>query len=182
MTFEQPYVPETVLISIMHTNNELGTEQPIAEIAAAAREAGVVFHCDGVQSTGKIPARMDDLGVDLFTLSAHKIYGPKGAGALYVRKGTPIEKIQYGGSHERDQRPGTLNVPGIVGLGAAADLAESNLIEERVRLAALRDRLEGGVLERIDHVTVNGAAARRVPNTTNLRFDFLEGRGHGHRS
>ena len=167
--------PETVLISIMHTNNELGTEQPIAEIAAAAREAGVVFHCDGVQSTGKIPARMDDLGVDLFTLSAHKIYGPKGAGALYVRKGTPIEKIQYGGSHERDQRPGTLNVPGIVGLGAAADLAESNLIEERVRLAALRDRLEGGVLERIDHVTVNGAAARRVPNTTNLRFDFLEG-------
>ncbi len=167
--------PETVLISIMHTNNELGTEQPIAEIAVAAREAGVVFHCDGVQSTGKIPTRMDDLGVDLFTLSAHKIYGPKGAGALYVRKGTPIEKIQYGGSHERDQRPGTLNVPGIVGLGAAAALAESNLVEEGVRLAALRDRLEGGVLEKIDHVRVNGAAARRAPNTTNLRFDFLEG-------
>ena len=167
--------PETVLISIMHTNNELGTEQPIAEIAAAAREAGVVFHCDGVQSTGKIPARMDELGVDLFTLSAHKIYGPKGAGALYVRKGTPIEKIQYGGSHERDQRPGTLNVPGIVGLGAAADLAETNLIEEGGRLVALRDRLEGGLLEQIDHVRVNGARARRVPNTTNLRFDFLEG-------
>ncbi len=167
--------PETVLISIMHTNNELGTEQPIAEIAVAAREAGVVFHCDGVQSTGKIPTRMDDLGVDLFTLSAHKIYGPKGVGALYVRKGTPIEKIQYGGSHERDQRPGTLNVPGIVGLGAAADLAESNLVEEGGRLAALRDRLEGGVLEKIDHVTLNGAEARRVPNTTNLRFDFLEG-------
>ena len=100
----------------MHTNNELGTEQPIAEIAAVAREAGVLFHSDGVQSIGKIPARMDELGVDLFSLSAHKIYGPKGAGALYVRKGTSIEKIQYGGSHERDQRPGTLNVPGIVGL------------------------------------------------------------------
>ena len=167
--------PETVLISVMHTNNELGTEQPIAEIAAVAREAGVLFHSDGVQSSGKIPARMDDLGVDLFSLSAHKIYGPKGAGALYVRKGTAIEKIQYGGSHERDQRPGTLNVPGIVGLGAAAELAENSLIEEPGRLGALRDRLEGGVLERVDHVSVNGGGVKRVPNTTNLLFDFLEG-------
>ena len=167
--------PETVLISIMHTNNELGTEQPIAAIGAVAREAGVAFHSDGVQSAGKIPARMDELGVDLFSLSAHKIYGPKGAGALYVRKGTSIEKIQYGGSHERDQRPGTLNVPGIVGLGAAAELAEKNLAEEASRLAALRDRLESGVLEKIEHVAVNGAGSRRAPNTTNLRFDFLEG-------
>ena len=167
--------PETVLISIMHTNNELGTEQPIAAIGAVAREAGVAFHSDGVQSAGKIPARMDELGVDLFSISAHKIYGPKGAGALYVRKGTSIEKIQYGGSHERDQRPGTLNVPGIVGLGAAAELAEKNLAQEAGRLAALRDRLESGVLEKIEHVAVNGAGSQRVPNTTNLRFDFLEG-------
>ena len=167
--------PDTVLISVMHTNNELGTEQPIAEIAAVAREAGVLFHSDGVQSIGKIPARMDDLGVDLFSLSAHKIYGPKGAGALYVRKGTAIEKIQYGGSHERDQRPGTLNVPGIVGLGAAAELAETDCTAEADRLAALRDRLERKVLEQVEYVSVNGGGSRRVPNTTNLRFDFLEG-------
>ena len=167
--------PDTVLISVMHTNNELGTEQPIGEIAAVAREAGVLFHSDGVQSIGKIPARMDDLGVDLFSLSAHKIYGPKGAGALYVRKGTAIEKIQYGGSHERDQRPGTLNVPGIVGLGAAAELAETDCTAEADRLAALRDRLERKVLEQVEYVSVNGGGSRRVPNTTNLRFDFLEG-------
>ena len=163
----------------MHTNNELGTEQPIAEIAAAARESGVVFHCDGVQSTGKIATRMDDLGVDLFTLSAHKIYGPKGAGALYVRKGTPIEKIQYGGSHERDQRPGTLNVPGIVGLGAAADLAENHLAEEGARLAALRDRLEHGVLEqtRSCNRQWGGGSARAQHDEFVLRLS--RGRGHG---
>ena len=167
--------PETVLISIMHTNNELGTLQPITEISRIARENGVVFHCDGVQSTGKIPTRVDELGVDLFNLSAHKIYGPKGAGALYIRKGTSVEKIQYGGSHERDQRPGTLNVPGIVGLGAAAALAEKNLAEEGRRMEALRDRLEAAILERVESTQVNGAGAARVPNTTNIRFDYLEG-------
>ena len=167
--------PETVLISIMHTNNELGTKQPIAEISQIARANGIVFHCDGVQSTGKIPTRVDELGVDLFNLSAHKIYGPKGAGALYIRKGTNIEKIQYGGSHERDQRPGTLNVPGIVGLGAAAALAEKNLAEEGRRMEALRDRLEAAILERVESTQVNGAGAARVPNTTNIRFDYLEG-------
>ena len=167
--------PETVLISIMHTNNELGTEQPIAEISKIARDNGVVFHCDGVQSSGKIATRVDELGVDLFNLSAHKIYGPKGAGALFIRKGTNIEKIQYGGSHERDRRPGTLNVPGIVGLGAAAALAEKNLEEESSRIEALRDRLEEEILGRIESTRVNGAGTARVPNTTNIRFDYLEG-------
>ena len=167
--------PETVLISIMHTNNELGTEQPIAEISKIARDNGVVFHCDGVQSTGKIATRVDELGVDLFNLSAHKIYGPKGVGALYIRKGTNIEKIQYGGSHERDRRPGTLNVPGIVGLGAAAALAEKNLAEEGCRIGSLRDRLEEEILARIESAQVNGAGTARVPNTTNIRFDYLEG-------
>ena len=167
--------PETVLISIMHTNNELGTEQPIAEISKIARDNGVVFHCDGVQSSGKIATRVDELGVHLFNLSAHKIYGPKGAGALYIRKGTNIEKIQYGGSHERDRRPGTLNVPGIVGLGAAAALAEKNLAEESSRIETLRDRLEEEILGRIESTQVNGAGTTRVPNTTNIRFDYLEG-------
>jgi len=118
---------------------------------------------------------MDELGVDLFNLSAHKIYGPKGAGALYIRKGTDIEKTQYGGSHERDRRPGTLNVPGIVGLGAAAELAENNLAAESSRIEALRDRLEEEILGRIESTQVNGAGVARVPNTTNIRFDYLEG-------
>ena len=156
--------PETVLISIMHINKELGTEQPISEIAAIAHEIGAVMHTDGVQSAGRIPTDMDKLGVDLFSLSAHKFYGPKGIGALFVRRGVALERIQYGGSHERSRRPGTLNVSGIVGLGAASKLAKKNLGAESARLTMLRD-----------YVAVNGAVSPRVPNTTNLRFDFLEG-------
>ena len=167
--------PETILISIMHSNNELGTEQPIAEIAAIAHEAGAVMHSDGVQSTGKISTDMKNLDLDLFSLSAHKIYGPKGVGALFIRKGTLIKKTQYGGHHERNHRPGTLNVPGIVGFGVAAELAEKNLHTEPIRLAALRDRLERGVLDRIDNVRVNGSRVARVSNTTNLCFDFVDG-------
>jgi len=167
--------PETVLISIMHINNELGTEQPISEIAEIAHGAGAVMHTDGVQSAGKISTDMDELGVDLFSLSAHKFYGPKGIGALFIRRGVSLEKIQYGGSHERSRRPGTLNVPGIVGLGAAAELAKGSLGSESARLAILRDRLESEVLKRIDHAVVNGVKSPRVPNTTNLQFDFLEG-------
>ena len=159
----------------MHINNELGTEQPISEIAAIAHEIGAVMHTDGVQSAGRIPTDMDKLGVDLFSLSAHKFYGPKGIGALFVRRGVALERIQYGGSHERSRRPGTLNVSGIVGLGAASKLAKKNLGAESARLTMLRDRLEAEVLERIDYVAVNGAVSPRVPNTTNLRFDFLEG-------
>jgi cysteine desulfurase len=166
--------PGTVLISVMHANNELGTVQPLAEIGKVAREAGVVFHTDGVQSAGKIPTNVDELGVDFFSLSAHKIYGPKGAGAMYFRKGAEFEPIQFGGSHERGQRPGTENVPGIVGLGAAAELAAKSLESEGPRLSALRDRLESGILERVDSAGVNGGSPR-VPNTTSIHFEHVEG-------
>ena len=167
--------PETVLITVMHANNELGTVQPIREIAAIAREAGVAVHTDGVQSTGKIPVDVRELGVDFFSLSGHKIYGPKGVGALYVRRGSRLRPILYGGHHERDRRPGTENVPGAVGLGAAAELARRQLATEMPRLAALRDRLESGLVARLDAVRINGAGAPRVPNTTNVCFDFVEG-------
>jgi len=167
--------PETVLISIMHANNETGVIQPIEEISRVAREAGVLLHSDGVQSTGKIPVDVHELGVDLFSLSAHKIYGPKGVGALYVRKGVELERIQFGGSHERGRRPGTENVAGIVGLGAAAELVRQGLKEESARMAALRDRLEQELLRRIPSAGVNGAGAPRTPNTANLYFDGVEG-------
>ena len=167
--------PHTELISIMHANNELGTVQPVAQISEIAREAGVVFHSDGVQSTGKIPTEMEELGVDLFSLSAHKFYGPKGAGALYVRKGTQLEQIQHGGRHERGYRAGTQNVPGIVGLGEAAALARKKMPTESGRLTEIRDRFESSLLERIESATVNGSATARVPNTTNIRFDGVEG-------
>jgi cysteine desulfurase len=166
--------PETVLISIMHANNELGTVQPLAEIGRIAQEASVAFHTDGVQSAGKIPTDVAELGVDFFSLSAHKIYGPKGAGAMYFRKGVEFEPIQFGGSHERGQRPGTENVPGIVGLGAAAELAARTLDSEGKRLSELRDRLERGIVERVDLTAVNGGPPR-VPNTTSVRFDHIEG-------
>jgi cysteine desulfurase len=167
--------PETVLISVMHANNELGTVQPIQQIARLAREAGIPFHTDGVQSAGKLTTDVQELGVDLFALSGHKIYAPKGVGALYVRKGTVLEPVVFGGRHERGRRPGTENVPGIVGLGKAAELARGNLASESARLAGLRDRLEGGIIERIEHVTVNGGGRERTPNTTNIRFDYIEG-------
>jgi cysteine desulfurase len=167
--------PETVLISIMHANNELGTVQPIAAIARIAREAGVLFHSDGVQSCGKLPTNMQELGVDLFTMSAHKIYGPKGVGALYVRKGTKIEAIQHGGHHERDRRPGTENVPGIVGLGEAAESAQKRFALETERLAALRDAFERSVTERVENVLINAKDSPRVPNTSNIFFDHLQG-------
>jgi cysteine desulfurase len=153
----------------------LGTVQPIAEIARIAAEAGVRFHTDAVQSAGKLPVDVESLGVDLLSLSAHKLYGPKGVGALYIRRGVHLRPLLYGGHHERDRRPGTENVPGIVGLGQAASLARQRLREEAVRLAALRDRLERGLLERIPHLRVNGASAPRTPNTTNITFSFIEG-------
>jgi cysteine desulfurase len=167
--------PETVLISVMHANNELGGIQPVREIAAIARAAGVVMHSDGVQAAGKIPVEVRELGVDLYSISSHKIYGPKGAGALYVRRGANLRPILYGGHHERDRRPGTENVPGLVGLGAAAEMAKRDLASEMPRLAALRDRLEQGLLARLDAATVNAGRAPRVPNTTNICFDFVEG-------
>lgn len=162
--------PKTILISVMHANNELGTIQPIEEIGRIAAEADIYFHCDAVQSAGKLPLDVNQLGVDLLSISAHKIYGPKGVGALYVRTGTPLAPQFHGGHHERDRRPGTENVPGIVGLGKAAELARANLATEPQRIAALRDRLERAILDSISSVRVNGDVARRAPNTTNLSF------------
>ena len=167
--------PETVLVSVMHANNELGTLQPIAEIARIAREAGVCFHVDGVQALGKIPVDVDALDVDLYSMSGHKLFAPKGVGALYVRKGTKLAPLTFGGHHERDRRAGTENVPGIAGFGAAAELAARDLAERETSLAALRDRLEGFVRERIAESGVNGGGAQRMPNTANIYFDGIDG-------
>ncbi len=167
--------PETILITVMHANNELGTIQPIAEIGRIAFEANVYFHCDAVQSAGKIPVDVNELKVDFLALSAHKFYGPKGVGALYVRENTPLEPLFVGGTHERDRRPGTENVAGIVGMGKAAELARAHLADEPARLAALRDRLEQGILGAVPDAQVNGNRARRVANTTNFTFSHAEG-------
>jgi cysteine desulfurase len=169
--------PETFLISVMHANNELGTIQPIEEIARIAAEADVFFHADAVQSAGKLPLNVNALNVDLLTLSAHKIYGPKGVGALYVRTGTPIAPQMFGGHHERDRRPGTENVPAIVGFGRAAELATQNLAtsDEFSRIAQLRDKLEQEILAAVLGARVNGDSSHRVSNTTNLTFDGVAG-------
>ena len=145
--------PETVLITIMLANNELGTLEPIEEIGKIAAETGVTFHTDAMQAAGKIPIDVTRLGVHLLSISAHKLYGPKGVGALYVRKGTRLEPLMYGGHSERDRRPGTEDVAGIAGLGKAAELAMMRMEEESQRLAALRDRLEKGLLERVPYAT-----------------------------
>ena len=166
--------PDTVLVSVMHANNELGTLQPIREIGEITREAGVPFHSDGVQSFGKVDTDVAEMGVDLYSLSAHKIYGPKGVGALYIRRGLQVEKVQYGGSHERDRRPGTENVPGIVGLGAAAELAGAERLEESERVGNLRDRLEAGVLDSVPLTHVHGSDAPRLATTSSLQFDHIE--------
>jgi len=167
--------PDTVLVSVMHANNELGTVQPVAEIAAIARDAGVYVHADGVQALGKIPVDVDALGVDLYSVSGHKIYAPKGIGALYARRGTRLGAILFGGHHERERRPGTENVPGAAAFGCAAESAETHLETEARRIGELRDRLESAILERIPHTGVNGNRAARTPNTTNIYFDGLEG-------
>jgi len=167
--------PSTVLITVMYANNELGTIQPVAEIATVAREHGILMHTDAVQAAGKIPLDVKALGVDLLTISGHKIYAPKGVGALYVRRNTRLRPLTYGGHHERDRRAGTENVAGIAALGKAAEIAQRDLESDAARLGALRDRLEHGVLERIEEAGVNGDPAGRVPNTTNVRFDYLEG-------
>jgi len=167
--------PETVLITVMHANNELGTVQPIQEIGRIAAEADIHFHTDAVQSAGKLPINVEQLGVDLLSISGHKLYGPKGVGVLYVGKGTRLRPILFGGHHERDRRPGTENVAGIVGLGAAAELARQHLADESARIAGLRDRLEAGLLDRIPQARVNGSRLHRTPNTANVTFSFCEG-------
>jgi cysteine desulfurase len=166
--------PETVLITVMHANNETGTLQPIREIAEMARAHGAMFHSDGVQVAGRMPVNVRELGVDLYSISGHKFGAPKGIGALYVRKGVPLEPILFGGHHERDRRAGTENVPGAVALGRAVGLASG-----WAETAVLRDRLEHGILRRIAGASVNGPESQRdnnrIPNTTNIRFDGIEG-------
>ncbi len=167
--------PETVLISIMLTNNETGTIEPIAEIGKVAAEKGIALHTDAVQAAGKISIDVNDLGVDLLSISAHKFNGPKGIGALYIRKGTQLSPLLYGGHSERDRRPGTEDVAAIAGMGEAAKLARIGIAQESERVRGLRDRLEQGLLVRVPHSWVNGAKAPRVPNTSNLTFPFIEG-------
>jgi cysteine desulfurase len=167
--------PDTSLVSIMHVNNELGTIQPIREIAAIAHDAGALMHSDGVQAAGRIPVHMNDLDVDLYSVSAHKMRGPKGVGALFVRKNVTPGSLLFGGRHEAGRRAGTENTPGIVAMGQAAKLAQAQLTSEMDRIAGLRDRLERGIVDSIPDVTINGAGADRVPNTTNLCFEGIEG-------
>ena len=159
----------------MHANNELGTIQPLEEIGRLAAEADVYLHTDAVQSAGKIPIDVNALGVDLLSLSGHKLYAPKGIGALYVRGGTRLRQLLYGGHHQRGFRPGTENVAGIVGFGKAAEIARKSLRETAQRVSTLRDKLEQGLLHRVPQSRVNGGAAPRTPNTANLVFPGVEG-------
>ncbi|OPZ83386.1 MAG: Cysteine desulfurase [bacterium ADurb.Bin429] len=167
--------PDTTLVTIMHANNEVGTIQPIAEIGEICRAAGVLFHTDAVQTVGHLPTLVDELQVDMLSLSGHKLYGPKGVGALYLRKGVRIKPLMYGGGHERGLRSGTEHVPGIVGLGRAAELALTEMDAEASRLAALRDRLLAGLVERIPNVAVTGHPTRRLPNSASVCVKGLEG-------
>jgi cysteine desulfurase len=167
--------PETVLITIMHANNELGTVQPLEQIGSIAKEADVYLHTDAVQSAGKIPIDVNQFLLDLLSLSGHKLYAPKGIGALYIRGGTRLRQLLYGGHHQRGFRPGTENVAGIVGFGKAAEIARDSLANDARRLSALRDQLEHGLLHRVPHSRINGGHAPRTPNTANLVFPGVEG-------
>jgi len=164
-----------ILISIMHANNEIGTIEPVAEIGKIAKEAGIYFHTDAVQTAGHIPIDVNEFGVDLLSMSAHKLYGPKGVGALYIRKGTKLTSFMHGGGQEGGRRASTQNVPGIVGFGRAVELAQQEMSEEAKRLPYLRDKLIKGILECIDHSRLNGHPQQRLPNNVNVSIDFVEG-------
>jgi len=164
----------TALVSVMHANNEIGTIQPIAELARIAHGRGALFHTDAVQSVAKIPVDTRALGIDLLSMSAHKFYGPKGAGALFIKRGARVTAILTGGKHERNRRAGTENIAAIAGFGAAAVLAARKMAAEAARLRAMRNRLEDGVLETVPGTAINGAREPRVPNTTNISFESVE--------
>ncbi len=168
---------ETVLISVMTANNEVGTIEPVAEIARIAREKGVAFHSDSIQLLGKLPVEVSELGADLLSFSAHKIYGPKGVGALYLRKGTRIHPLVHGGGHEGGKRAGTENVPGLVGFGKACELAAQEAGGYEKKVEPLRDLLEKLIKERVKDVIFNGSREKRLPNTLNLSFKYVEGEG-----
>ena len=168
--------PDTILVSVMHANNEVGTIQPIEEIGKLVREHGAAFHVDAVQTLGKIPVNVNNLNVDLLTISGHKIYGPKGVGALYIRKGIRISPLMHGGGQEKKRRSGTENAPGIIGFGKACELAGQRMFEEAKRVKKLRDKLLTGIVERIEHVKVNGPLGDlRLPNNVNVSIEFVEG-------
>jgi len=170
--------PKTILISIMYANNEIGVVQPVAEIGKIAKEKGVFFHADAVQAVGKIPVDVQKDGIDLMSISGHKIYGPKGVGALYVRRKNPrvqLSAIIDGGGHERGMRSGTLNVPGIVGLGKACELCQQEMAQESARLQGLRDRLKESIMSRLDETYINGSMEHRLPHNINISFAYVEG-------
>jgi cysteine desulfurase len=170
--------PKTILISIMYANNEIGVVQPVAEIGKIAKEKGIFFHVDGVQAIGKIPVDVQKDGIDLLSISGHKLYGPKGVGALYVRRKNPrvqLAAIIDGGGHERGMRSGTLNVPGIVGLGKACELCQQEMATESERLRRLRDRLKESIMSRLDETFINGSMTHRLPHNINISFAYVEG-------
>ncbi|MEO6203055.1 MAG: IscS subfamily cysteine desulfurase [Nitrospirales bacterium] len=169
---------QTILISIMMANNEIGTINPVAAIGKVAKEKGVLFHCDATQGVGKIPVNVQEMGIDLMSFTGHKIYGPKGVGALYVRRKAPrvrLEAMMYGGGHERGMRSGTLPVPLIVGFGKACELCEQEMSTESVRMAKMRDRLQEGIMKSMDEVYLNGHPTERLPNNLNISFAYVEG-------
>jgi cysteine desulfurase len=170
--------PKTSLISIMYANNEIGVIQPVAEIGKLAKEKGVLFHVDGVQAAGKVPVDVQRDNIDLLSISAHKMYGPKGVGALYVRRKNPrvqLSAIIDGGGHERGMRSGTLNVPGIVGFGKAAELCQQEMVAETERMRRLRDRLKDSVMSQLDETYINGSMVHRLPHNINISFAYVEG-------
>ncbi|OGO44946.1 MAG: cysteine desulfurase NifS [Chloroflexi bacterium RBG_16_60_22] len=167
--------PRTLIVSVMHANNEVGTIQPLEEISKITHEAGAYFHTDAVQTVGHIPVDVDKLGVDLLSMSAHKLYGPKGIGALYIRKGTRLASFLHGGEQEKGRRAGTENVPGIIGLGKAAEITRAELECEALRLTGIRNKLISGILESIDNTSLNGHPDRRLPNNVNVSINFVEG-------
>lgn len=174
---EKAITPETVLITVMHSNNEIGTTQPLREIGAIALAHDIYFHTDAVQAAGKVPLDVDELNVDLLSIAGHKFHAPKGVGALYVRKGTRLRPLLFGGAHERNRRAGTENVPQIVALGAAADLAIEGMEQRMTSLSEMRDGFEAEVFSRIPGTHRNGCSSSRIPNTSNLRFDQTESEG-----
>ena len=169
---------KTILISVMLANNEIGTINPVTAIGKVAKEKGVLFHCDATQGVGKIPVNVQEMGIDLMSFTAHKIYGPKGVGALYVRRKAPrvrLEPMMYGGGHERGMRSGTLPVPLIVGFGKACELCEQEMLAESVRMTKMRDRLQEGIMKGMDEVYLNGHPTERLPNNLNISFAYVEG-------
>ena len=173
---EEAITDKTILVSIMFANNEIGTIQPIKEIGALCREKKVLFHTDAVQAVGSVPVDVKEMNIDLLSLAGHKLYGPKGIGALYIRRGIRIENLIHGGGQERGRRAGTENIPGVVGLGKAIELATENIEENRARLTVLRDKLIDGILERIPYARLNGPRGdKRLPGNSNISFEFIEG-------